>query len=398
MIRRLRPLSPAQSLALPVPRILLHVGAPKCGSSVLQAALSAAPRLEAADGARLAYTAAQDPLAPALPGRRVARAARRAVHGYVHWPGCGPQVTEACWFAALDRQWPQPSGAVVPVLSNEGWIDKAAGFARHLPHWFDGTRRIDLLAAVRPPLEWLNAAWWQWGVWTGADFDAWLDGRMMPYRLGSALAEWQALPGVRLSVITEPDVLAGAETRLGVTLPRPAMDRNSALPPAGVGFLLRNRRFRPTPHDSRTEFVLQRWCRWPDTWAARPWALRPEHVLRLRAPLRAEVDRLFALLPGPQAEAALAARPGWLREAPYHALMRAPQARLHDPEDLVTLHGLLCDGVRRASRAAGRALPGLPGPPGTAGPHALRDAPVAAVLDALLERDAAWRNRRRRVA
>ncbi|MBP0484492.1 hypothetical protein [Sagittula salina] len=42
----------------PPPRILLHVSAPKCGSSALQTALSASPVLRGSDGSRIAYLAA----------------------------------------------------------------------------------------------------------------------------------------------------------------------------------------------------------------------------------------------------------------------------------------------------------------------------------------------------
>ncbi|WP_425074080.1 hypothetical protein [Sagittula sp. S175] len=388
---------PLRAKVLLPSRIVLHVGAPKCGSSALQAALSARPILALPDGGQMCYTARGSGLRnEVLTGPRLQQAAEAAVHGYLNWPGRTREVSPPRYHAALDRAVRGTEGAP-PMLSNEGWIGRATEFATHLPQWFDGRTRVDVFAAARPPLEWLNAAYWQWGVWTGQGIDDWLERQVMPYRLGSDLEAWAALPGVRLHLALTPDVVADFAERFGVALPADPTRRNAALPAAMVGFLIRNRRFRRNAHDSAVDFVLQRWCRpevAPELWAQKLWALGPQHVQALRGPLRAEVDRLMALVPEEEVEEALYLRPGWRREAPYHSLLRAPQARLHDPEELVRLHHLLCDSAALAAQAAGRRLPPLPPPPGVTGPHGPRDAPVARVLDVLLEMDVAWRKHR----
>ena len=386
--------------ALP-PRIVLHVGAPKCGSSALQAALSARPVLSLPDGGQLRYLARGSGLrGDALSGPRLQQAAEAAVHGYLNWPGRTREMTPHRYHATLDRAVRgavRGGGDTVPLMSNEGWIGRATEFASHLPEWFDGRTRVDVFAAARPPLEWLNAAYWQWGVWTGRSIDDWLEREVMPYRLGSDLQDWAALPGVRLHLALTPDVVADFSERFGVAVSSDPTRRNAALPPAMVGFLIRNRRFRRTAHDSAVDFVLQRWCRpdaAPELYASKLWALGPQHAQALRGALGSEVDRLMALVPEDEALEAVYLRPGWRREAPYHALLRAPQARLHDPEDLVRLHHLLCDAAQSAARAADRRLPSLPPPPGVTGPHGPRDAPVARVLEVLLEMDTAWRKHR----
>lgn len=389
-------------------RILLHVGAPKCGSSALQTALSQAGRLVTAQGEKLVYTAARPP----RPGRRDGRwlplsgarlrvTAARLPHGYAAWPGAHAAADMAASFAALDRVHGTGTAGLLPVVSQEGWIDQSAQFAAALPHWFAPGAEVIVHANARPPLEWINAAWWQWGVWGALSFDRWLERGLtsggLSYRLGSALQDWAALPGVRLDLDLGGDAVAGFAARHGLSLPRQdaARRRNAALPPALVGFLLRNRRFRPTVHDSAVDFTFQRWCGMPEG-TPRLWALAPRHVARLRAPLGAEVDRLLALVPEDAARAAVLARPGWRRERVYAERLAAGPSRLHVAEEQAQLHAALLAGVVTVCGALGGKPPALPPVPGLRGTsHADRDAPMAEVLEALMRLDARWRKRQR---
>lgn len=85
-------------------RLLLHVGAPHCGSVALQTALSATPSLPTQDGQELRYTA----LSPqsggwtVLSGRSLRMAAERSIKGCT--ATTAPAETDSApFFAALDR-------------------------------------------------------------------------------------------------------------------------------------------------------------------------------------------------------------------------------------------------------------------------------------------------------
>ena len=178
-------------MSAPPPAIILHVGAPKCGARLLQQALSAAPLLES-DIGPLAYTA----LHPKgrgwalLSGKALQTAARRAVSGRLGWPDA--DQAESGLFDALDRLRCKPPGGV-PIVSNPGWIGQADVFAKALPQWFaPGGPEVQICGFVRPPLDWLNAAYWEWGVWSGRGFGAWLAQMGMPYTLGAALSRWRS--------------------------------------------------------------------------------------------------------------------------------------------------------------------------------------------------------------
>lgn len=360
---------------------ILHVGAPKCGSSALQAALSAHPDLRGEGGLRYRYTARPD--RGVISGVRLRLAARASVFGYAAWrhPRAGEEA--AFWddFAATLAEGARRGH--VPILSHEGWLEQAATFAPHLAARAGGPP-VGVVAFLRPPVDWLNAGWWQWGVWTGLDFGSWL-ARPGGFALGRQIAAWAALPGVRLVVRPAGgDVVAGFAGLLGAALPGGAV-RNAAASPALAGFLLRNRRFRPGPHDAQAEFVVQRWCRLPA--GPRLWTIGPQHLDRLAATLPEEIDRLCAAL-APEEAAALMADPRW--SDPLAAALPAPSV-LDDPADLAALDDALRAGLAAACAAAGRGLPVLPPAPGADAPVARQDAVLAQVLDALLQADAAVR-------
>jgi hypothetical protein len=251
-------------------RLLLHVGAPHCGSVALQTALSATPSLPTQDGQELRYTA----LSPqsggwtVLSGRSLRMAAERSIKGCT--ATTAPAETDSApFFAALDRVR-RKAGRTVPVLSHPGWIGQADSFATALPHWFEGETEtpVDICAFARPPLDWLNAAYWRWGIWSGRGFGSWLERLGTPYTLGAALTRWAALRGARVTLRLDADVLSGFDAACGTTLPRPAR-RPTPLPPALLGFLMRNRRYFSAGAMCRTRPASGRCC--PATCALCVW-------------------------------------------------------------------------------------------------------------------------------
>ncbi|SEP09091.1 hypothetical protein SAMN04490248_12416 [Salinihabitans flavidus] len=368
---------------------ILHIGAPKCGSSALQSALSAQPDLSDETGQKYRYTVYRADVGQGrvLSGRSLRLAARTSPYGYASWPNIPGKETPGAFWAAMRRTVADGHRrGYVPILSNEGWIAHAEAFAAHFPDASE--RRIEVIAFVRPPLEWLNAAYWQWGVWSGLSFDVWLSRPAIRYRLGEQLEAWSRVPGVRLRVQTaKQDVTGAFAGQFGLAL-ESGQAKNASAPPALIGFLLRNRRFRPTAHDSAVEFVFQRWCR--VTTAHGLWGFKPRQVQRIRADLRADVDRLLAAVSPVDAEALLT-DPRWYREAAYHDRITAPTPALDDPEALAELDAALRDGLEACAAAAGTALPALPSWPAASASLEEWDAVVARTLEALLDADRAYR-------
>lgn len=380
-------------MSAPPPAIILHVGAPKCGARLLQQALSAAPLLES-DIGPLAYTA----LHPKgrgwalLSGKALQTAARRAVSGRLGWPDA--DQAESGLFDALDRLRRKPPGGV-PIVSNPGWIGQADVFAKALPQWFaPGGPEVQICGFVRPPLDWLNAAYWEWGVWSGRGFGAWLAQMGMPYTLGAALSRWAALPNTDLRLGLGEDVPAGFESAYGVTLPRPARGTQGPLPPALLGFLLRNRRYRADARDTRVQEVFRRWCSVAD--APRPWAVLPRHLSALRAATRADLDALFALIPEEAGDTLRAQDSRWAVAAdPYEPLFLRGRTPLDDPEDLARLYRGLVQGLGAVAEAAGKPVPPLHPVLATRASVHSWDVAVSGALEHLMTLDAEARRGRR---
>lgn len=372
------------------PDLVLHLGAPKCGSSALQAALTARPDHAATgDRAALRYVAGErrKTRVALISGPALRKQGARSPYQYRCWPNVGPRADPAPLFAAIRQALDRGRrGAYVPILSCEGWIAHPERFAAALADM--GHPRVDAVAYLRPPLEWINAAWWQWGVWTVRSLDAWLDLGTMTYRFGALLAHWAAIPNLRLHVRpARPDAVADFATLCGLDLP-PAQTGNGAVPPSLIGFFLRNRRFRPTPHAAASEFVYQRWC--PPTAEPRPWAVLARHVHRLR-PHVAETRAQIAPLLDEAGRAALFADPRWTHEAPYHPAILAGPSRLHHAETLPGLDAALRAGVARVAGRRGAAIPALPAPPPPGAGVEQWDPVLAQLFEALLAQDAAWR-------
>lgn len=368
------------------PSLILHVGAPKCGSSALQTALTQQPDLRSATGQRIRYVTlrrVQDGFRP-IYGSLVRRQGRSSAYGYASWPNFGRQTDSAPLLDALRRVLEDgQAGGWVPMVSCEGWINHPQIFADALADW--GHPSVDLLGFLRPPVEWVNAAWWQWGIWSFPTVDLWLDRQTLPYRFADDLEHWSQIPNVKLQIRrSRPDAVQKFRDVYGVDLaPRPNVNVSS--PACLIGFLRRNRHFRPTPHDAQAEFVFQRWC--PPVPGSRLWALSDEHVRRLRPTARRCREILDRILP-PEAQADLAADPHWYGEKAYHAAIRAGVSFQRAPEDFPRLYAALAAGIAAAS---GRPSRDLPAAPKETDPVEQWDPVLAVLFERLIEADAAAR-------
>lgn len=375
------------------PQLILHVGAPKCGSTALQSALSMTPDLVAAEGRCLRYTAWRQSGngGRALYGRDVTRMAQASPYGYASWPNFSANDTPGPIFAELERVRRKGlSSGHVPIASCEGWISRSGSFAAHLARC--GHPPVEVVAFLRPVVEWTNSAFWQWGIWNVPRLDVWLKRGNMPYRFGHELEAWARIPNVRVRFAwARPDAVAQFARWYGTPL-APALARNTASSPPLVGVLLRHRRLRPNGHDAAAEFVVQRWC--PPIAGRRLWAVTARHVHELRPTARANLAALRRIAPD-TATREMCDEPGWLEERRYHTDIRAGVSPLNDPEQLAGLHASLGTGLRQLAEVMGQPRPHLPPCPGAEADLSDWDAVLVGMLDTLLEQDRALRRRMR---
>lgn len=378
------------------PHLILHVGAPKCGSTALQNALSMTPDLVDAGGRKLRYTAWRQigKVGTALYGRDLTLTAQASPYGYATWPNFRPDDEAAAVFAGLDRVRRRGlNTGHIPIVSCEGWISRADTFAGHLARW--GHPPVEVVALLRPVVEWNNSAFWQWGIWNVPSLDTWLNRGNLPYRFGPQLEAWARIPNVRVRFAwAQPDAVAQFAQWQNVILPGASTHNTSSSPPL-VGVLMRHRRLRPNGHDAATEFIVQRWC--PPVAGRRLWAVLARHVHQLRPTTR---DNLAALrrIATDTAMQQMCEESRWQEEERHHAEIRAGVSPLNDRAQMAALHASLGVGLTRLAAAAGHPPPCLPPCPNAQNDLSEWDAVLVAMLDSLVEQDSLLRTRLRQGA
>ncbi|WP_439141821.1 hypothetical protein [Pseudooctadecabacter sp.] len=368
-------------------RIILHVGAPKCGSSALQTAMSLQPRLKTATRETLSYHALRpqgDSWKP-VSGRMVKLGRTMTSAGYVSCPDFPDTADHHAIAAGLDQIYRSARPKFTPVMSQEGWYNRAGLFQKLLPHWFEPSNdapQIEVIAYVRPPIDWLNAAYWQWGAWGGQDVETWMARTNLNFRMGAALGKWAALPNVNLSVQFGGDVLTHFEKAFDVRIKHP-QQVNSAQSPAMIGFMQRNPEFRSSGHDVEAEFIVQRWC--PAVDARRLWALSPRHFAQLDRILGDDTDALFALSPD-NARKALG-DPRWTSQFSYLDVLALGPSDLANRTELAALFTSVCAGLKAVSSHKGRHTVDLPPAPEADAAIDVWDAAIAHVLRQIIQMD-----------
>jgi hypothetical protein len=367
------------------PQLILHVGAPKCGSTALQNALSLSPDLVNTRGQKLRYTAWRQMgrIGAALYGQDVVQAAQASAYGYVSWPNFRSDDPAVAVFARLDRVRRKGlDSGHIPIASCEGWISRAEVFAPHLARW--GHPPVDVVALLRPVVEWNNSAFWQWGIWNVPSLDSWLTRGNLRYSFGRDLEAWSKIPNVRVRFAwAQPDAVAQFAQWYGVDL-QPALTRNTSSSPPLVGVLMRHRRLRRGGHDAATEFVVQRWC--PPVAGRKLWSVMARHVHQLRPVTQDTLNALRRVASDDQMRAICADR-RWVEEERHHGKILKGVSPLNDHTQLAGLHASLAAGLERIAQVARQPAPAVPPCPDAQAELTEWDAVLVIMIDLLLEAD-----------
>ena len=368
------------------PHLILHVGAPKCGSSALQTALSMTPDLHSADGTHYRYTVARSLAAGRWlveQGAGLTQWARMSAYGYTSWPNLRRGADKAGVFTQLHQVMCKGRQQNhVPIVSCEGWINHPDSFAQALKDW--GNPPVDVVIFLRPVVDWMNAAFWQWGRWHARDLDVWMARGNMSYSFADDIAAWSDIPNLRVIVRNQrPDVVAKFAEIYGLPL-EGARQSNMASSPALIGFLLRNRHYRPSGHTAANEFIVQRWC--PSIPSEKLWAVKAEHVRRLRKVNNRSL-RIFKERLAPEDLEDLLVDPRWGSEKAYHNDLAKGVTRLNDRALCAPLYDAMCAGACAACKAAGLSAPVFPDPLGADAAVEEWDVIITTALETLLAAD-----------
>ena len=304
-------------------RLFLHIGADKCGSSSLQGYLSQTPRMMQRDGRPLRYVLFKP---KGLVGPvQVLERTKRSPLGYTS----SAPLRELSW----TNQTAQEQVQQFLQRQNADLISSCEFWLREIP-FNQGIERLrqllkqlapielHLICAVRPPLEWLNSAWWQWGAWEeNPSFDAWID-RVLP------LTDWDrllrqvatAFPEATLHVgCSKPDVITTVLHMIGVQLKgnAPTPELNTSLPAAVLRLYQQQAQLRPDPNQCAMDFsALAALRETGTTLDPAPWVFNPSSVASVLERSAASSQRLLAWF-STEEQARVRADAAWWDPAAY---------------------------------------------------------------------------------
>lgn len=293
---------------------IIHIGAAKCGSSSLQAALSRTPVFKSEDGRPYSYVAI-DRFGRFHSGRSLVQSANSSPYGYMSCANLreDPAISDAFLTARNKCQAIIRKGRTL-IFSNEGWY-YAAGVFKEKNILPEMGLEAKVIMFIRPPLDWVNSAWWQWGVWTNRSLERWVKNVFDEVKWDQHIESWMAVPGVSSVEVrlTTDSVVDQFFALLGAPAVK-AQLVNSSLSPDLLRFFQRNREFRQGPHESRIEFVLNRWVTFSN--AGSPWVLPAALQQKIIEEVRPHNERLLSLL-APAERDQVQYDPRWWSAQPY---------------------------------------------------------------------------------
>lgn len=320
--------------------IILHVGAPKCGSSAIQTSMSQNPSLHRIDGSAVEYVSIAGRTGQLLRGEQLRKEAERDVHGYV----ASPKAADLLNFdlEQLGSQLHRIEHDA--VLSYEGWISEPGKWAEILSRI---GIKVHVVAYVRPHVDLLNSSWWQWGAWSGQSFDVWMGNRIKANMWWQLLNTWKSLDCVESCTVRllQGDVVHDFYTRvLRTEAPKEKVLANSSMPSVVLRLFQRKRQLRPGQHDSKIEFMLGRLL---DLQGASPWVLDDHWIERILSETKADNTKLLSLL-DEQSAAAMQNDERWWNASAYSDKVAEPHGPISP--DLEQLEDLSADLILALKR------------------------------------------------
>ena len=313
----------------------IHIGAAKCGSSAIQAYFSQFPEGPCIDGETYTYCCLdQDKVS--MP-RAIVASARQTLLGYVN-----SNIGKTISCGELQRMKDEASmieGRL--IMSQETWMHDFVDpkFRYRVLDIARGNkgRAVHLVGFVRPPVTWINSAWWQWAAWASAiDKDEWINDMINCVEWSNFYDKFQRDPdisSVTFMPIRENVVDQFAEVAMISRRAEMDIKANTALPAEVLEILLRSNRLRCHEDDCFPDFVaLRALSGSPFRYTPPPWALTMSQIKRIIDGTR---DSILSLLPNLSAcdQACVAADPSWW-DADYYSHHAQESQELVDIERL----------------------------------------------------------------
>ena len=278
---------------MPLERLIIHAGAGKCGSSTIQTSFSACPTIASRTGAKVAYGAISGD-GRLLLGDDLRTRAMKQHAKYISSQTIDSLSSRALASLTWERQLSHNKINTL-LLSREAWLNNPDKLRDHVLNQFSVKPKIIIF--VRPQVEYLNSAWWQWGAWMSKPLDAWSTGFIRSSQWSERADRLRKVSGVeRVEVrLLSEDVITDCLELMDCRPDAVPMNRsNEGLPKEILRLYQRHRsRLRPGPHASGIDFFLRNYL---GEKGKSPWVIGPKRAQRIIEQSRESNERLLELL------------------------------------------------------------------------------------------------------
>ncbi|BCN92748.1 hypothetical protein THMIRHAM_05330 [Thiomicrorhabdus immobilis] len=239
-------------------KLILHVGMGKCGSSALQEYLSFNNSLIDTQGNKYLY-ACMNTDGTVYSGNLLEEKASNSPFNYASSPNLKQINDKGLFINNFQTSMKKINSNV--IFSSEGWSSELELF-NDLIFKSVTDYQIEVVFFVRPPVAWINSAWWQWGAWADVSFDKWID-KNIPATLWSGhIREWFASEHIDKTHVKllNKNVIESFSEIFNLKLNKKLLKKsNVSLPGTVLRFFQNNRDLRPGPHDSSIDFILSKY-------------------------------------------------------------------------------------------------------------------------------------------
>ncbi|MDQ9172260.1 hypothetical protein Q8A64_17760 [Oxalobacteraceae bacterium R-40] len=237
------------------------------------------------------------------------------------------------------------------VFSCEAWGRAPNAFSENC--LFADEFNVRVVAYVRPQVEWMNSAWWQWGAWTDLPLIRWIQKNRSKAKWHQILQAWRRKSWVgNIDIrILEDDIVQDFVSHLGDYSISIQPYANQGLPDIALRLFQRNRALRQSAHASAIEFILSRNIAFGQNYEPTPWVLRPKLIAQLLDYYRSDNEALLDCLPEVQ-KIKIKGNAFWWDTGPY---MEKPFHKAADKKiPLEELEQLTVDALQTISRLDAR--------------------------------------------
>jgi hypothetical protein len=179
------------------------------------------------------------------------------------------------------------------LLSSEGWTFKADKF-KTFQKVFEGFD-VEVILVVRPPVQWMNSAWWQWQQWSNIKIDSWANGANVAGRWVDSYESFNQLDFIKkVNVLSlNKDILIALGKILAIDISVNDRKHNSASSSELLSFLRMKRSLRPGAHDAQNEFILNKYLR---KRSSSDWVLSEKNISNILKNSNISCTRLAELI------------------------------------------------------------------------------------------------------